>query len=131
MRFLDKTASRYRYDIEINTKKTKLVRNSEEPIRTSISSQQLKTVQMSWCNYWPRWIQANSCDSMVETDLKKQNKLRLLHALVLSALLYACKSWTLTAEIQMWIQAEEVRYFRCLLGIFYTNHVTNEELHRR
>ena len=58
------------------------------------------------------------------------SKLRLLHALVLSTFLYACESWTLTAELQRRIQAVEMRCFRRLLGISYTDHITNEEVRR-
>lgn len=59
-----------------------------------------------------------------------QYKLSLFHALVLSVLLYASESWTLTAGIQRWIQVAEMRYFRCLRGISYTDHAMKEEAHR-
>ncbi|WP_419589364.1 hypothetical protein, partial [Thiolapillus sp.] len=38
--------------------------------------------------------------------------------------LYACESWTLTAELQRRIQAMEMRCYRKILH----NHVTNEEV---
>ena len=45
--------------------------------------------------------------------------------------LYASESWTLTAEIERRIQALEMRCYRRLLNISYTDHVTNEEVHNR
>ena len=42
--------------------------------------------------------------------------------------LYACESWTLTAELQRRIQAMEMRCYRMILHILYKDHVTNEEV---
>ena len=42
--------------------------------------------------------------------------------------LYACESWTLTAELQRRIQAMEMRCCRKILSISYKDHVTNEEV---
>ena len=47
---------------------------------------------------------------------------------VTSILLYACESWTLTAELQWRIQAMEMRCYRKKLRISYKDHVTNEEV---
>ena len=49
--------------------------------------------------------------------------------LVISIFLYACESWTLTAELQRRIQAMEMRCYRKILHISYKDHVTNEEVH--
>ena len=49
-------------------------------------------------------------------------------SLVTSIFLYACESWTLTAELQRRIQAMEMRYYRKILCISYKDHVTNEEV---
>ena len=48
-------------------------------------------------------------------------------SLVTSIFLNACKSWTLTAELQSSIQTMEMRCFRKLLRSSYKDHVTNEE----
>ena len=45
--------------------------------------------------------------------------------------LYACGSWTLTAEIERRIQALEMRNYRRLLNISYKDHVTDEEVRNR
>ena len=51
-----------------------------------------------------------------------------MHFLVTSIFLYACKSWTLTAELQRRIRAMEVRCYRRILHISYNDHVANEEV---
>ena len=51
-----------------------------------------------------------------------------MRSLVISIFLYACKSWTLTAELQRRIQAIEMRCYRKILYISYKDHVTNEEV---
>ena len=51
-----------------------------------------------------------------------------MRSLVTSIFLYACESWTLTAELQRRIQAIEMRCYRKILHILYKDHVTNEEV---
>ena len=54
-----------------------------------------------------------------------------MRALVTSIFLYACESWTLTAELKKRIQAMEMRCYRKILQshkISYKDHVTNEEV---
>ena len=45
--------------------------------------------------------------------------------------LYACVSWTLTAELQRRIQATEMRRYRKILRILYKGHVTNEKVYAK
>ena len=54
-----------------------------------------------------------------------------MRSLVISIFLYACESWTLTAELEKKKQASEVRCYRRLLNILYKDHVTNEEVRRK
>ena len=49
-------------------------------------------------------------------------------SLVTSIFLYACESWTLTAELQRRIQAMEMRCNRKILRFSYKDLVTNEEV---
>ena len=58
-------------------------------------------------------------------------KVKLMQTLILSTFLYACESWTLTAEIETRIQALEMRCYRRLLNISYKDHVTNEEVRNK
>ena len=59
------------------------------------------------------------------------SKIKLMWTLILSTFLYACESWTLTAEIKRRIQALEVRCYRRPLNISYKDHVTNKEVRSR
>ena len=54
-----------------------------------------------------------------------------MRSLVTSIFLYACESWTLTAELQRRIQAMEMRCYRKILHISYKDHVINEEVHAK
>ena len=56
---------------------------------------------------------------------------KLMRTLILSTFLYACESWTLTAEIERRIQALEMRCYRRLLNVSYKDCVTNEEVRNR
>ena len=51
-----------------------------------------------------------------------------MRSLVTSIFLYACESWTLTAELQRRIQATDMRCYRKILHISYKDHVTNEKV---
>ena len=51
-----------------------------------------------------------------------------MRPLVTSTLLYACESWTPTAELQRRMQAMEMRCYHKILCISYKDHVTNEEV---
>ena len=54
-----------------------------------------------------------------------------MRTLILSTFLYACESWTLTAELKRRSQALELRCYRRLLNISYKVFVTNEEARNR
>ena len=56
---------------------------------------------------------------------------RLVRYFIASIFLYACESWTLTAQLQRRIQAMEMRCYRKVLLISYKDHVTNEEVRAR
>ena len=54
-----------------------------------------------------------------------------MRSLVISIFLYACESWTLTAEGEKRTHTFEMRCYRRLLNISYKDHVTNEEVRRK
>ncbi|KAK2194292.1 hypothetical protein NP493_116g00011 [Ridgeia piscesae] len=64
-------------------------------------------------------------------NIALSSKIRLMRSLVMSIFLYACESWTLTADTERRIQAMEMRCLRKLLGITYRDHISNEELRNR
>ena len=66
-----------------------------------------------------------------DRNITLRSKIRLLRSLVISIFLYACESWTLTADLQRRIQAMEMRCYRRLLNISYTEHITNVEVRNR
>ena len=66
-----------------------------------------------------------------DKNIAVSSKIRLMRSLIISIFLYACETWTLTAELEKKIQATEMRCFRRLLGIFYRDHATNEEVGNR
>ena len=70
------------------------------------------------------------CETSYVRNTSLKTKIRLLNALVKSTFLYACESWTLTAELQRRIESLEMKCFRRLLGISYKDHVTNESIRR-
>ena len=63
-----------------------------------------------------------------DRSISLSSKIRLMRSLVTSIFLYACESWTLTAEFQRRIQAMEVRYYRKILRTSHKDRVTNEEV---
>ena len=66
-----------------------------------------------------------------DRNISLSSKIRLVSSLVTSIFLYACESWTLTAELQRRIQAMEMRCYHKILRISYKDHVTNEEVHAK
>ena len=66
-----------------------------------------------------------------DKNISLASKVKLMRTLILSTFLYACESWTLTAETERRIQALEMRCYRRLLNISYKDHVTNEEVRNR
>ena len=64
----------------------------------------------------------------IDKSISVSSKIRLMHSRVTFIFLYACELWTLTAELQRRIQAMEMRCYRKILHISYTDNVTNEEV---
>ena len=63
-----------------------------------------------------------------DRSISLSSKIRLKRSFVTSVSLYACESWTLTAELQRRIQAMEMRCYHKTLHISYKDHVTNKEV---
>ena len=66
-----------------------------------------------------------------DKNISQASKVKLMRTPILYTILYACASWTLTAEIERRIQALEMRWYWRLLNISYKDHVTNEEVRNR
>ena len=54
-----------------------------------------------------------------DKNIAISSKIRLMCSLAMSIFLYACETWTITADIERRIQALEMRSFHKLLGIFH------------
>ena len=66
-----------------------------------------------------------------DRNITVSSKIRLMRSLVMSIFLYACETWTLSADLQKRIQAMEMRCFRKILRISYKDHVTNEAVRNK
>ena len=66
-----------------------------------------------------------------DRSISLSSNIHLMRSLVTSIFLYACVSWTLTAELQRRIQAMGMRCYRKILRIPYKDCVTNKELHAK
>ena len=145
---LDKTCTRYK--MEISAEKTKLMTNSANCIQREImvKGQKLGTVTSfkylgavvsddgSKPEVLSRIAQATAALTKLKPIWRDNNislgsKVKLMRSLVSSIFLYACESWTLTAELEKRTQAFEMRCYRRLLNISYKDHVTNEEVRRK
>ena len=54
-----------------------------------------------------------------------------MNSLVTSIFVYACETWTLTAELETRIRKFEKKNFRKLLGVTYKDRITNDEIRAR
>ena len=63
-----------------------------------------------------------------DKSISLSSKIRLMRSLVTSIFLYACESWTFTAELRRRIQAMETRCHRKILHIPYKDQATNQEV---
>ena len=145
---LDRTTTRYK--MEIGPDKTKVMTNNPNGFQREIKlkGQRLEEVENykylgaiisnegSKPEILSRIAQTTVALSRLKIIWRDKNislasKVKLMRTLILSTFLYACESWTLTAEIERRIQALEMKCYRRLLNISYKDHVTNEEVCNR
>ena len=145
---LDKTSQAY--GMEISAEKTKVMTNNPQGFKKEIKvkGQKLEAVnnfkylgsivtdEGSKPEILSRIAQTTAALAKLKPIWRDKNitlasKIRLLRTLAISVFLYACESWTLTAELQRRIQALEMRCYRKILNISYKDHVTNEEVSNR
>ena len=63
-----------------------------------------------------------------DRSISLSSKIQLMCSLVTSTFLYACESWTLTAELQRRTQAMKMRRYCKILHISYKDHATKQEV---
>ena len=134
--------------MEIGPDKTKVMTNDPNGFQIEIRGQRLEEVENfkypgaiisnegSKSDILSRIVQTTAALSRLKIIWRDKNillasKVKLMQTLILSTFLYACESWTLTAEIKRRIQALEMRCYRRLLNISYKDHVTNKEFRNR
>ena len=145
---LDITTTRYK--MEIGPDKMKMMTNNPNDFQREIKikSQRLEEVENfkylgaiisnegSKPEILSRIAQTTAALSRLKIIWRDKNislasKVKLMRTLILSTFLYACESWTLTAELERRIQALEMRCYKRLLNISYKDHVMNEEVGNR
>ena len=136
--------------MEISAEKTELMTNSTNDIQREIKVKGQKLGTVTSFNYLgavvsddgskpeilSRIAQATAALTKLNAIWRDNNrslgsKVKLMCSLVISTFLYACESWTLTAQLEKRTYAFEIRCYRRLMNISYKDHVTNEEVHRK
>ena len=138
------------YCMQISAEKTQLMTNNTNGISTDITidNKKLETVCsfkylgaiVSHDGSKPEVLSRIAQATAAVTNLKViwnykniaiSSKIRLMRSLTMSIFLYACETWTITADIERRIHAMEMRCFHKLLSILYRDHITNEEVKAR
>ena len=123
---LEKTSTSY--GMEINAEKTKLVMNNTQGISTEVkvNGQRFETVtsfrylgsiitdEGSKPEILARIAQTTAALTRLKPlwnyrNITVSSKITLMRSLVMSIFLYACETWTLSADLQKRIQAMEMR----------------------
>ena len=137
------------YGMQISAEKTQLMTNNTNGIITGITiDKKLDTVRSfkylgaivsdegSKPEVLYRIAQTTAAVTKLKVIWNDKNiaisfKIRLTRSLSMSILLYAFETWTILAGIERRIQALGMRCFRKVLGIWYRDHKTNEEVKAR
>ena len=138
-----------RYKMEISAEKTKLMTNSANGIQRKIKVKGQKLGTVTSFKYLGAVVLDDGSKPEVlsriaataaltklkpiwrDKNISLGSKVKLMRPLVISIFLYACETWTLTAELEKRTQAFEMRCYRRLMNISYKDHVTNEEVRRK
>ena len=142
---LDKVSTAY--GIEFSAEKTKMVINNASGIKTEIKVNGQKLATATSFKYLGSAITDEGSKPEIlsgiaqriatltrlkpvwnDRSISLSSKIRLMLSFVSSIFLYACESWTLTAELQRRLQAIEMSCYCKILHISYKDHVTNEEV---
>ena len=139
-----------RHKMEISAEKNKLMTNSANGIQREIKVKGQKLGTVTSFKYlgvvisddgakpevFLRIPQATAALTKLKPiwryiNISLVSKVKLMRSLVISIFLYACESWTLTAELEKKTQAFEMRCYRRLLNISYKDHFINEEVRKK
>ena len=145
---LDNTSASY--GMKISAEKTKLMTNNTNGISKKITVNGKKIETVSKFKYLGSVIADEGSKSEIismiahttaamtrlkpiwkDKNITLRSKIRLMGSVIVSICLYACETWTLTAELQRRLQTMEMMCYRKILTISFKDHVTNKEVHNR
>ena len=123
------------YSMQISAEKTQLMTNNTNDINTDITIDNKKLETVRSFKYLSVIVLDEGCKPEVLSRIAQTtaavtklkvicnyknitigSKIRLMRSLVMSICVYACETWTITADIERRIQALEMRRFSKLLG---------------
>lgn len=142
----DSTSSEYQ--LEISTKKTKVMAVAKEPTQVTATCRGEQLQQVPRFKYLGSTLeQTASCSHEInirlgaaraalrsldviwkDRALKTATKLKVLRTLVWPVVTYGCEAWTLHARDIRKIQALEMKCYRKILRISWTEHRTNDSV---
>lgn len=147
---VDRSASAY--GMSINTDKTKIMVTAEQPQSAADpATVTIQGVDLQRVNHFKYLGATITADGTSDAEIKRRLaiascklhdlkciwscrslslrvKLRLMNAVVLATVLYACQSWTISSPMFNRIQSFEMKCLRKLLGISFHEHRTNESI---
>ena len=135
------------YGMQISEEKTQLMTNNTNGISIDITIDNKKLETVRSFNYLgvlvsdegskpevlSRIAQTTAAVVKLKVNWNDKNiaiscKIRLMRSLAMSIFLYACQTWTITADIERKIQTLEMRCFHKLHGISCRDHIANKEV---
>ena len=138
------------YGMEISPDKTKIMSNNANGLTKTIKVKGYNLETVTNFKYLgvivtdegtkrevlTRIAQATSALTKLKTVWKdrkiaSKHRIQILRSIVTSTFLYACETWTLTAELERRIQTFEVRCYRKIFGISFRDRITNEDVRNR
>ena len=66
-----------------------------------------------------------------DRKIASKHRIQILRSIVTSAFIYACETWTLTAEMETTDPTFEMRCYRKIFGISFRDRITNEDVRNR
>ena len=139
--------------LSINKKKTEcmVVSKYNNVIDSGLTLNGIPIKQVENFKYLGTWITNDGkCDKEIKTriamaketfyklsnifqnhNIRLSTKLNVLNTYVFSILLYASECWTMSTTMTKKLEAAEMWFYRRILRISYTKHITNEEVLNR
>ena len=75
------------------------------------------------------WNALNKMDRILKSNMQDQLKVNFFRVTVENFLLYGAESFTLTTKMSGRLDGTYAKMLRAVLGVFWKDHKTNEELY--